>query len=228
MASEELVLDDSWSIGEDALRFLVEDLRSLQMEHLVEFGSGVSTVRLALSFPHTAILSIESSHQFYLRTLQLLDRHVPAHRVTLELRGLHWQRHGFGLYQSYRPGPMPARVDATIIDGPPWWTMRGREACLYQVFDVLRIGGRVYLDDFKRSAEQQIVRNWLSSYPGACRVRSVSCGHGLCVLEKIRHLPRPRRMQLAVLRDNWVRNSARLLAQIRGHRSKMSGDRRMQ
>lgn len=212
--SEEPVFDNCWTIGEDTLSFLVEELQSLRMEHLVEFGSGASTVRLALRFPQTAILSIENSPRFYQHTLRLLDN-VPAHRVTLELRDLHWQRHGFGLYQSYHPGPMPDRVDAAIIDGPPWWTTRGREACLYQVFDVLRIGGRVYLDDFGRPAEQQIVRNWLSSYPGAFQVKAVACGHGLCVLEKINHLRRPRRMALAVLRDNWLGNSRRLLSRIR-------------
>lgn len=206
---EALTLDNGWSIGEKTFSFLLEELRSLAVENLLEFGSGVSTIRLALQFPQARILSIESDPAFYQHTVQLLDRYVPGHSIKVELRELCWQRHGLGFYQSYRPGPFFPRVDALIIDGPPGWTRRGREVCLYQAFRFLRTGGRVYLDDYDRPEEQQIVRNWQASYPGVFRIRVLDFPSSpLCVLEKTTDLPHAR-LTFNVTWDNWKDNVAR-------------------
>ena len=70
---------------------------------------------------------------------------------------------------------------AWIIDGPPVYTLRGREACLYQVYDQIKIGGLVILDDFRRSYEKQIVENWLSVYPGSFAVEIIREDHHLAV-----------------------------------------------
>ena len=212
---EELKLDNDWSIGEKAFSFLVEELRSLAVENLLEFGSGVSSTRLALELPQVRLLSIESNPTFYRHTVQLLDRYVPGHSVKVELRELCWQRHGLGLYQSYRPGPFFPRVDALIIDGPPGWTHRGREVCLYQAFRSLRIGGRVYLDDYARPDEQQIVRNWEATYPGVFRIRVLDFPHSpLCVLEKTTDLPHAR-LAFSVTWDNWKDNIVRKAGRLR-------------
>ena len=197
-------------MGEEALRFLVDSLRSLGVEHLVEFGSGISTAYLASELPGVTILSIEHNPHCYQNTAELLEDYASRNHVRLELRELCWQRHGLGLYQSYRPGDFFPQVDAVIVDGPPGWTDRGREACLYQIFGALRMGGHVYLDDFGRPEEQQIVRNWLSSYPGVFRSRKVAVGHGLCALEKVGNARRARRLQPALMYDNWRVNAARI------------------
>ena len=77
-------------------------------------------------------------------------------------------------------------MDCVIIDGPPVYTLRGREACLYQVYDQIKIGGLVILDDFRRSYEKQIVENWLSVYPGSFAVEIIREDHHLVVLRKIK------------------------------------------
>ena len=200
----ELNLDHSWCLGEKTFGVLLKDLQSLSVENLVEFGSGVSSARLALQLPHVKILSIESDPTYYGRTVQLLDRFVPGHSVVVELRKLSWQRHGLGLYQSYSNGPLFPRVDAVIIDGPPGWTHRGRESCLYQSFGSLRVGGRVYLDDYDRPEEQQIVRNWQAAYPGVFRIRMLDTSPSqLCVMEKTKELHHAR-LSFAVGWDNWT------------------------
>ena len=77
-------------------------------------------------------------------------------------------------------------MDCVIIDGPPVYTLRGREACLYQVYDQIKIGGLVILDDFRRSYEKQIVENWLTVYPDSFTVEIICEDHYLAVLRKIR------------------------------------------
>lgn len=199
-----LSLDQDWCLGENTFSVLLKELRDFSIEQLVEFGSGISSARLALELPQVELLSIESYPVFYQRTMQLLDRFVPGHRVTVQLRELCWQRHGLSFYQSYELGPFPHSVDAVIIDGPPGWTFRGREACLYQVFRSLKVGGRVYLDDYERPDEQQAVRNWQAAFPGAFEVRVLETSPTqLCVLEKVVDYPRLR-ISAKSTQNNWA------------------------
>ena len=74
---EELKLDNDWSIGEKTFSFLVKELRSLAVENLLEFGSGVSSTRLALELPQVRILSIESNPTFYRHTVRCLGPLCP-------------------------------------------------------------------------------------------------------------------------------------------------------
>jgi hypothetical protein len=93
-----------------------------------------------------------------------------------------------------------------FIDGPPFWTRRGREACLYQVALFLTIGGRIYLDDSNRPDEQAIIRNWLNVYPGIFGVRYLESNHGICVLTKVQDVAHPG-TSYPVLLDNIQQNA---------------------
>jgi len=184
--NSELDLDAPWRIGRDSLKALIADVSGLDPGCIVEFGSGASSIQLALAFPGAEILSIDHDPEFFHQTEALKHQFAPVSKLTVSLRPLHWQREGLAWYLSYLRGPFPESIDAVIIDGPPGLlTQRGREACLHQVYRHLRTGGRVYLDDFERPAEQQIVENWLRSYPGVFEQYLLDVGHRICVLKKV-------------------------------------------
>jgi hypothetical protein len=218
---EDLRLDDVWSIGEASFAELTDELYRLAPGTIVEFGSGVSSVRLALEFPNTRILSIESAPEYWTRTQALRKKHGVGN-LHVDLRPLTWQFRAGAVYQSYGFGAIPASIDAVIVDGPPSFTRRGREACLFSVIRQLRVGGRLYLDDYERSHEQQIVRNWQRTFPGIFVVRVIPTDHHLCVLEKRVTIEAPHvdpRVALDVARQNlgrsvsWARQQvARVLA----------------
>lgn len=181
-----LEFDSSWSLGEDAYRAILEDLRSESAKSIVEFGSGTSTLRLSRDLANARVLSIESDDGYLEQTRRSLETYGGRGQVELSLRPLRWQRYGLSWFRSYEPGPFPDHVDAVIIDGPPIATRRGREACLYQVFSRTRVGTRFYLDDFRRDAERRIVDNWLRAYPKALKHRATfDVGHRIAVLERI-------------------------------------------
>lgn len=184
-------LTNEWSIGEEAFATLEQDMSQLEPRTIVEFGSGTSSIRLALAFPAARLLCLESNEKYFHQLQETLRAEgLASDRLRVELRPLKVQKLGWGLYQTYAPGPFPDEVDAVLIDGPPHSTKRGRQACLYQVANRLRVGGRVYLDDYDRPIERRVVQNWLRSYPGAFRVRrEAAVGHGLCVVEKVREVP---------------------------------------
>lgn len=79
--SEELNLDGGYSIGELAFAEICKEFIQRQPVSIVEFGSGRSTARLALDFPGTSILSLESDERFYYQTLALLDKSPITARV---------------------------------------------------------------------------------------------------------------------------------------------------
>jgi len=193
---------------------LLREFRAGAVRTIVEFGAGRSSVRLAHEFPEAEIDSVEHDQVYYEKTSRLLGRYGLSSRVQLHLRPLTWQRHAGALYFSYEPGRFPADIDAVIIDGPPCWTRRGREACLYQVLDQLRVGGCVYLDDLSRSGEQKIVRNWQEAVGQAFSFRPLKVGHGWCVLQKEKPLNCPT-WNLTVSLDSLEQNLRWIYAGVR-------------
>lgn len=184
--ADQIPFSSGWSLGETGYALLRADLLELEPVHLVEYGAGTSTVHLSHDFPDATIWSHEH-HSEYAETTrqQLLSTGGPA-RVHVTTTPLAWHFFGGAFFLSYSRGPLPPSADAIFIDGPPYWTRRGREACLYQSHRVLRVGGRVYLDDYRRPSEQRIVRNWLQAFGGAFRVMNVlESSHRICVLEKV-------------------------------------------
>lgn len=174
-------LDAPWAIGSEAMSAVRERLALLGPETIVEFGGGVSTAALARAFPRAHILSIDHDPRF----IESTRLRVEGTRVELSLRPLAWQDHGEAPYLSYEDGAFPERVDAVIVDGPPHWTRGGREATLYQVFDRLRVGGLVVLDDYRRRRERRIVEHWLEVFRGSLElVEHLDVGHHLAVLRK--------------------------------------------
>lgn len=194
--------ESSWSLGEAAYQALRDQLERLHPTTLVEFGSGVSTLRLAHDFPGARITTLEGDPTFFRETAERVAASPHAGAIDLRLCPPRWQRFGPTFYLSFEATALPSQVDAVLIDGPPLSTRRGREACLYQVFSSLRVGGLVFLDDHVRGAEQRTVRNWLARYRGAIELRQVlPVGHQLAVLEKTADAPP--RAAVGALLDNW-------------------------
>jgi len=183
-------LDLPWALGESAYSQILPHLRAIESPTIVEFGSGASTAALAHDLPDATILSIDDDATYFARTRAQLPSTA---RVNLVHRPLTWQRHGGAPYLSYAHGDLPDAVDAVLVDGPPHWTRRGREACLYQAMPALKTGGRIFLDDYKRTAERRMVRNWLDAYPSSLRlVGVIEQGDHVAVLEKTAEASSPR------------------------------------
>jgi predicted O-methyltransferase YrrM len=181
-----LTLDTAWSLGEQAFAEIVGRFRRAHAHTIVEFGSGVSTVRLAQAFPAASLLSVDHDDRFYRQTLSICHACGLGSRVSVDLRGIRWARYGLGLHYTYEAGNVPDSIDAVLIDGPPGWTCRGREACLYQVFAKLKVGGIVILDDASRHTERAAVAHWRTVYGTAIITEEIQIGHGLYAVTKLR------------------------------------------
>jgi predicted O-methyltransferase YrrM len=164
-----------WALAPDALRFLVSLVARLRPQHILEFGSGLSTRALACAAaglrPACSITSVDHDPGF-LRTAEerLREQEEPRCQVKSQLAPLvlrdcgekrlpvyHLQPEGFA---SRRP------PDLVLVDGPPK-ELGGREGVLYQALDYARPGTVVLLDDAHRPAEQAILRQWRDKLGGA-------------------------------------------------------------
>ncbi len=185
---EQFSLDAGWSIGETAFERIETLLLQMSpVERILEFGSGPSSIRLAMAFPEAQVLSVEGDWRNYAETTSLVRSFWDQRNLSIKYRPIVLESYGDAEFLTYEDGVFwEEEIDCVIIDGPPVYTLRGREACLYQVYDQIKIGGLVILDDFRRSYEKQIVENWLSVYPGSFTVEIIRSDHHLVVLRKIK------------------------------------------
>ncbi len=167
-----LSLDEPWAIGEENYRKILEAVSDKNINRIVEFGSGRSTVRLGKDFHNANLLSIEHDELFYKHTLNLLQEYDTRNVVVIHCP---LKRKTFGIrsYLSYdlNDTVIENGVDFVLIDGPvESETIRGREAPLYAVFPCIKVGGIVALHDYHRDSAKAVVRNWLNSYRGSLRI----------------------------------------------------------
>ena len=185
---EQLSLDAGWSIGETAFERITTLLLQMPpVERVLEFGSGPSSIRLAMAFPEAQVLSVEGDWRNYAEATNLVRSLWDKRNLSIKYRPITLESYGDAEFLTYEDGvSWEEELDCVIIDGPPVYTLRGREACLYQIYDQIRIGGLAILDDFRRPFEKQIVKNWLSVYPSSFTVSIIREDHHLAVLRKIR------------------------------------------
>ena len=173
-------------MGEATFELLVASLTSKSAREIVEYGSGLSSVRLALALPNARITSVEADRSYVDRVRELGRAHgvdpLVLHRP-LEFRQIAGHR-----VLSYAPTTWDRELDAVIIDGPQMFTLRGREACLYEAYDRLRVGGLVFLDDCFRVREQVCLQTWPAVFQDSFTIRVERGWHGIAILEKIAHV----------------------------------------
>jgi predicted O-methyltransferase YrrM len=163
---DESLADDSWALAPDALRLLAALVAELRPRHVVEFGSGASTVVLAYAAAYSGgsvISSVDHDPAYLARTAKLLQGQEGERLVSLQLAPLVARVRADELHPHYlleRAALASERpADLVLIDGPPA-ALGGRAGMLYQSLDLVQAGTVVLLDDAKREPERGAVARW--------------------------------------------------------------------
>lgn len=161
----------NWSVAEDAGKFLGMYCRTFKPHHVVEFGTGLST----LIFGYEASLgniervwSVDSHPEPWGQCLREIEETLVERgwfdKVSLCEYPIRIRRYGQKFLQFYiLPKSFWVNVgslDLVFVDGPSSH-YRGREAALYEVFPYLENGAKLLLDDAKR---YRLEREWLSRW----------------------------------------------------------------
>jgi len=169
--------DDGWALAPDALRFFLRFVEQSHPRHVVEFGSGLSTMVIATAISQsnlsTKFSSLDHDPEFTAITRERLAENSLLRSVSLQCAPL-VAREFYGkvlpayhlkttLLASKRP------ADVVLIDGPPD-SLGGREGVLHQVFDFARAGTVVLLDDSSRPGELAALHSWQEQYADTIQV----------------------------------------------------------
>lgn len=155
----------SWKADTYLLHRIVDEIEHLSPRHVVELGSGATSLIIAKALCLNGGGSLHSydQHEPYVaKTRDWLSeeglaatfRHAP-----LSKRDPAWP----GLW--YDLSEIPATIDLLVIDGPPSAVhpfARGIAECL---FDRMSPGGLILLDDAARPGERIVARRWKRKWP---------------------------------------------------------------
>lgn len=156
----------SWKADTGFLWHIVGAIERLRPRTVVELGCGASSLVIARALERNGGGRLMS-----------FDQHAGFAEATAEWLASH------GLEAEIRPAPLapdpsewgslwydlpvaPAEIDLLVIDGPPWSLSpfgRGRAEVL---FDAIRPGGMILLDDAARPGERVVAARWRAKWPG--------------------------------------------------------------
>jgi predicted O-methyltransferase YrrM len=175
---QSLALNKAWSIAEDTLDFIARLIDQVKPQFILEFGSGVSTIFMALCCqklsPDCLLISIDHDPEYAkstARQLQVLaveakSRLQVAPLVVRDFGGKHLP--AYFLEEADIAVSMPA--DLVLIDGPPL-ILGGREGVLYQAMSFVRPGTIILLDDANRTQELETIAKWQDNLGEAIEVK---------------------------------------------------------
>ena len=168
--------DDGWELASDTLRLLTALVERLRPRHVIEFGSGVSTLVLARAAARSGgcrITSVDHDPRFVRESGLALEDAEGCELVEIQLAPLVARNRAGILGPEYLIDPMRLAsthpADLVLIDGPPD-VLGGRTGMLYQALDHLQSGSIVLLDDAARPAERAALASWDERLGDAIRI----------------------------------------------------------
>lgn len=179
-----------WAVSPDFSCELVREIVRTQPRHILELGSGVSTVvaayALGVSTADGHILSLEHDEKWW----HVSNRYVREHRlndvaevVHAPLRDVLVGDQHFPWYD-YQPAKDSGPFDILVIDGPPGpLHPMARYPALPLLWPLLSSDAVIILDDANRPAEQAIMELWNRDY-GPFVIENPPAEKGMIILRR--------------------------------------------
>ncbi len=173
------------AITPEALTVVLHLISALGVRHVLELGSGLSTLAIARTLHQAgggSVLSVDDDARWAEMTAASLKqegldeiaevRVVPLAEIASGGRRAPW----YDLAGADRQ----ARYDLILVDGPPAWKgdALARLTALYELKGQLSEKGVLLLDDAARPGETEIERQWQRDCPDL-HFRKVRIGRGL-------------------------------------------------
>ncbi|MBZ0303267.1 MAG: class I SAM-dependent methyltransferase [Anaerolineae bacterium] len=179
-----------WAASPDFVNLAVSLIREHQPRLVVEIGSGVSTLVSAYALQEIGagqLISLEHEAAF----TQITASNLTAHRLEAvaevhhtPLRSLTLNDEPFRWYDTAALENLPAPIDLLIVDGPPSGTgPLARYPALPVLYERLRPGAYILVDDFLRDDEHHMVNRWLDAYD-LIVVQTFANEKGAAILQK--------------------------------------------
>lgn len=158
------------------LAHILNDILVNQRQHIIEFGSGISTILIGRLIQKNnlkaEVLSVEHEKNWadeldsIIRSEQL-DQFITILHAPLTKCALHPQNSQWYDLKILKSRIEKKKFDMVIVDGPPAW-QEGKELARYPAFPFIKNNlsekYSVYLDDANRNGEQMVLQMWQKKY----------------------------------------------------------------
>lgn len=175
------------SITPETLTQIQMLIAALGVRHVLELGSGLSTLLIAHSFRRGGtgkVLSLDDDARWAAQTTATLQREGLDGFAEVRVATLKDVTSGGRTAPWYDLSSLApdVRFDLVIVDGPPAWKgdPLARLPALYELRKHLSDNGVLVLDDAGRGGETEIARQWQHDFP-ELHFRMVRIGRGLFV-----------------------------------------------
>lgn len=179
-----------WPVSPDFAAIMVAEILGHRPRHVVEAGSGISTVLIGYALQKLGsgrAFALEHDPDHAARTKELVEMHGVADFVEVFHAPLIPQGAGAEDLVWYDIGSLPAAplLDFLVVDGPPASSgPQARYPALPLLRDRMSPRCRVLIDDAARSEEQQTAKRWVCPEMGFgfVRAHSFDCEKGAVLL----------------------------------------------
>jgi predicted O-methyltransferase YrrM len=159
-----------WAVSPDLAAYLAATVANLQPEHIVEIGSGISTLVFASTLERLGkghVHALEHEQSFGTATREALEQFGLSEWATVVDAPLVKTPIGVGEWHWYDIAPLslPERIDLLFVDGPPAEVgPTARYPALPVFLDRLVPGSVVIVDDTDRPDDHATVERWSKEY----------------------------------------------------------------
>jgi len=156
---------------------IINDIVINGRRHIIEFGSGISTILIArllkINNIDATLISFDHSEHWVQSLRALLEREQLSDKIELVFAPLSPCKIGLNDTTWYDTATVEKHTngklfDMLLIDGPPAYLQplaRSRYPALPYMVDKLADRSSIYLDDANRPGEQFILEKWSNDYP---------------------------------------------------------------
>ncbi|TXL62320.1 class I SAM-dependent methyltransferase [Aeromicrobium terrae] len=179
-----------WAVSPDALNILVQEMLVVRPSVVVECGSGVSTLFLALTAKQVGldvrIVALDHDAEYAGKTNRMLALHGVDDIAMARFAAIEPVSTDDGERPWYALSAIEDLTDIGLlfIDGPPKATAPlARYPALPQLWDRLAPDSSIVLDDTNRQDEQEIIERWTASHQ-ELSIEEFSTEKGMHVLRR--------------------------------------------
>ena len=170
----------SWAASPDVLLTLLELSQNSKPAHILDLGSGMSTLVLAKSAPQATIISIDNSEEFAGKTKKMLETHGVTN-VDVRVAPLKPHASGVDWYDLSKLGDI-SNIDLLFVDGPPGSkNPKARHPAVTECLSKLNPQAIVVIDDAGRDGEKDMAHEFAKVLPNH-RLEFLSHEKGTAVL----------------------------------------------
>jgi predicted O-methyltransferase YrrM len=159
-----------WSIDKAVTKALMRIIQDKNISTVVEIGAGFSSIIFHYSLNKSAsdfeVFSIEENVDWF-KIPEDLKELVDRDSMSFQTGGLSFVFGKFGIHASYmipEKENLKFGVELVFVDGPQYYY--GREGALDGIFEKLKVGCLIVMDDAERYTEQCVIYKWLKVYKG--------------------------------------------------------------